>query len=97
MRADVNAINNYDGFTPLYGAVLFNDPEQARYLLQIGANPDKRDRTDREQTAWEFLDWLETERKLDRQEVRRALEEGSRSDAEQNTSHNWSSSAAAAR
>jgi len=95
--ANVNTISPTHGATLLNEAIISDNATLVHYLLQIGANPDMPDRTDRRQTAWEFLYWLEAEWKLDRQEVRRALEEGSRSDAEQNTSHNWSSSAAAAR
>lgn len=77
LGANINATSPYDGYTPLHGAVLANAPDQVHYLLQMGADPDVRDQTSRQQTVWEFIDWLESDQQLDRQEARRALGESS--------------------
>lgn len=77
LGANINATSPYDGYTPLHGAVLANALDQVHYLLQMGADPDVRDQTSRQQTVWEFIDWLESDQQLDRQEARRALGESS--------------------
>lgn len=40
--ANVNKVSPLDGATPLHGAVLFNDPELVKFLLERGADPTVR-------------------------------------------------------
>lgn len=41
---NINGISNIDGLTPLNAAILINDSELVKHLLDKGASPEKKDR-----------------------------------------------------
>lgn len=55
--SDINGISNIDGLTPLHAAILINDEDLVKYLIEKGANPLKMDR-DNKLTAIEYVELL---------------------------------------
>jgi len=46
-----------DGFTPLHAAIILNEPELVKFLLEKGANPALKDKQFK-LTSIEFIDYL---------------------------------------
>ncbi len=69
-QADVNAAKK-NGHTPLFYAILYNEPEVARILLENGALPNVRSRG----TCWEVKGSTPLQHAVNRREPNRALVE----------------------